>query len=101
MRDYISQEDEIDNMKRHVSKCFEKNIDEAFIRRSIDSVTDLEPFRRIAREQDLQAAKEDTQIIYKAFEIHQTSIDAKDQQSFWDFHRWMNYIDKALNPDES
>jgi len=100
MRDYISQEDEIDNMKRHVSKCFEKNIDEAFIRRSIDSVPDLEPFRRITREQDLVAANEKTQIINKIFEIRQASIDAKDQRSFWDFHKWMNYIDKALNPDE-
>jgi hypothetical protein len=101
MRDSISVEDETENMRNHVSKCFDKNIDEAFIRPSCDRATPLDPFRRIARESDLAAAKEETQILYNEIPVHKIPQESdKIYQSFWDFHKWMNYIDKALKPNE-
>lgn len=102
MRDSISQEDEIENMRSHVSKCYEKNIDEAFIRPSADGAATSEPFRRIAREADLAAAKEETQIVYEDFPVHEiprASTETTNHQSFWIFHKWMCYIDKALNSE--
>jgi hypothetical protein len=88
-------------MRNHVSKCFDKNIDEAFIRPSNDGATPLDPFRRIAREADLAAAKEETQILYNEIPVREIRQESdKIHQSFWDFHKWMNYIDKALKPNE-
>jgi len=101
MRDSISAEDETANMMNHVSKCFEKNIDEAFVRPSNDREAALDPFRRIAREADLAAAKEETQIIYDEFPVREIPQESdKIHQSFWGLHKWMNYIEKVLKPNE-
>ena len=108
MRDQISVEDEVENMRSHLSKCFDKNIDEAFMAPSI--APESEPFRRISTKHDLKWAKQETQIIYedhlplheipKVNEANPINPLGKSSQSFLDFHKWMTYIEKALNPNE-
>ena len=111
LRDCISKEDELTNMKDHVSRCFEKDIDEAILRptklaEGSDDDEPPEPFRRIATESDLTQARLDTRIVYEDFPLHEFARKTMDpdadkqSQSFWTFHKWMNYIDTALNPTE-
>ena len=97
LRDRISEDDEISNMREHLSKCYDKDISEAFIRPNF--IRRSEPFRRIASEADLLAAKEETKIDHDIFSLV-THKKGKQNQSFWDFHKWMVYIDKTLNPNE-
>ena len=106
LRDCISKEDELLNMRDHVSRCFEKNIDDAILRPSKESANKPEPFRRIATESDLQNARQETRIVYEDFPLHDftrnKAVDPdgdRQSQSFWAFHRWMNYIDSAMKPD--
>lgn len=108
MRDQISAEDEVENMRSHLSKCFDKNIDEAFMAPSI--APESEPFRRISTKHDLKLAKQETRIVYedhlplheipKVNESNPINPLGKSSQSFLDFHKWMTYIEKALNSNE-
>jgi hypothetical protein len=113
LRDVISEKDEIENMRHHLTKCFKKGIEEAFIRPEVVQDGFVEPFRRISRESDLLAAQEEIQIVYETKEEN-SSINnksnnnsklssfpgSKPHQSFWDFHKWLHYIDKAMKPNE-
>lgn len=97
MRDTISLDDEMENMRDHLSRCYDKGIDEAFIFPT-KSESAPEPFRRIATESDLLAAEEETEIEKKYPLI--VNKDVSNVQSFLGFHRWMDYIDKTLNSKE-
>lgn len=63
LRDVVSKEDEIDNMRDHISRCFEK--DAAVVRghdSSSDNAHDEElpsPFRRILRDDDVLSITEE------------------------------------------
>eukprot|EP00557_Chaetoceros_sp_GSL56_P013907 CAMPEP_0176484192 /NCGR_PEP_ID=MMETSP0200_2-20121128/4323_1 /TAXON_ID=947934 /ORGANISM="Chaetoceros sp., Strain GSL56" /LENGTH=506 /DNA_ID=CAMNT_0017880649 /DNA_START=798 /DNA_END=2318 /DNA_ORIENTATION=+ len=129
LRDAISEEDEMENMRRHLTKCFNKGIEEAFIRPPVTMHDGyiMEPFRRISRESDLLAAQEEIQIVYEHREEQRenspqlqggsnnnklsniagigmststTAGSSKPHQSFWDFHKWLHYIDQAMKPNE-
>lgn len=115
MRDTISEQDEIENMRHHLTKCFKKGIEEAFIRPSVGVHGGVvEPFRRISRESDLLAAQEEIQIVYETGEDKSSLTNSGDKfsgigisstnkalhQSFWDFHKWLHYIDKVMKPNE-
>jgi hypothetical protein len=89
LRDSISEKDEIENMKNHLSKCYKKDIDEAFIfrpsTRAPVTAADVacskadygagnkngggfvEPFRRISRHSDLQAQQEEILIVSELY----------------------------------
>ena len=110
LRDSISKDDEAENTRIHLNRCFQKNIDEAFLGvKSHKDPEDPEPFRRIATEADLETAMRDTQILYDhhAFPVHKIPKFGewmeKEQNdvisSFLNFHRWMNYVDRALKPN--
>lgn len=107
MRDTISAEDEMQNMRDHLSRCLEKDIDEAILGTYDASDVELscppEPFRRIATEADLEAATQERQIVYKDLMIgdvvKKTSsaiVNVKDE-SFWGFQKWMRNVDDAMN----
>lgn len=104
LRDVISEEDELHNMRDHIGRCFDKSIDDAILKPAVAKNEEVpEPFRRIATKDDLVAAKQDTRIVYSDFPIHDFSKKNKDphddrqSQSFWAFHKWMHYIDNKLN----
>jgi hypothetical protein len=110
LRDSISKDDEAENTIMHLNRCFQKNIDEAFLGvKSQKGNEDPEPFRRIATEADLETAMRDTQIVYdhNSFPVHKISnlggwMDKEQNDmisSFLNFHRWMNYVDRALKPN--
>jgi hypothetical protein len=93
LRDTISVEDEVQNMREHLTKCFDKNIETAFMRPRTNERP--EPFRRILREGDLDAAKKQSTSL-------ETLLPKKENEgyskfSFWAFHKWKNYIDNVLN----
>ena len=107
MRDSISIDDELENMKDHLTRCYDKGIEAAFVRPSPSEMqSSAEPFRRIATESDLEAAKEETKVATKEFAIpgllgkDKDGDTATSAQAFWGFHKWMNYIDKTLKSKE-
>lgn len=110
LRDSISNDDEAENIRMHLNRCFQKTIDEAFLGvKSQKGNEDPEPFRRIATEADLETAMRDTQIVYDhhSFPVHKIPnlggwMDKEQNDmvsSFLNFHRWMNYVDRALKPN--
>lgn len=109
LRDSISKDDEAENTRLHLNRCFQKNIDEAFLGNTQKDHEDPEPFRRIATEADLETAMRDTQIVYDhhSFPVHKIPkigdwVDKEQNDlisSFLNFHRWMNYVDRALKPN--
>jgi len=100
MRDTISEEDEIQNMREHLSACFEKDIDSAFIGPEKE-VERKEPFRRILREDDLVSAQEEVQITYDFSHLMPKSASFINSSKFsiWAIHKWKNYIDAVLKPN--
>lgn len=107
MRDSISIDDELENMKDHLTRCYDKGIEAAFVRPSTSEMqSSAEPFRRIATESDLEAAKEETKVATREFAIpgllgkDKDGDTAASAQAFWGFHKWMNYIDKTLKSKE-
>lgn len=107
LRDSISKEDEMENTRRHLSKCYQKKIDDVILGLVHQEEDDPEPFRRIATEADLEAAMRDTAIFYSDY-VPVQPIPRKEEtldqdqngmiSSFLNFHRWMNYVDSALKP---
>lgn len=91
MRDTISEDDELQNTREHLSRCFDKSIDTAFIRPTVQERPD--PFRRIQRQEDLVTASEETEVVMNHAV---TSLINTDKYSFWDLHKWKTYIDSVL-----
>ncbi len=110
MRDIISVEDELENMKDHLNRCFNKEMDTSSMRPSKkqkeenlvmerDQETLVEnPFRRILREQDLSAAEDDVYMKYEYQKWVPNPSKSDTKFSFWAFHKWMRYIDSVLKP---
>lgn len=100
MRDILSHEDEMQNMREHLSRSSNKSIAEAFIGPTYTE-TVMEPFRRISTESDLQAAQLETEIVMKEFPLllPNTNFDRDVIQTFWSCHKWMNCIEYALKKE--
>ena len=108
MRDLISVEDEVQNMKDHLERCFEKDFDHSSSPKKPTATTEtgetkkLEPFRRILREDDLISAEENLHLKYEYQKwIPGTSKNSESKFSFWAFHKWKRYIDAVLKPPKS
>jgi hypothetical protein len=52
LRDIVSKEDEVENMRNHVARCFDMDM-EACLARLQDPNSNFEPFRRIATQDEL------------------------------------------------
>mmetsp|Transcript_27327 Transcript_27327/g.41141 ORF Transcript_27327/g.41141 Transcript_27327/m.41141 type:complete len:453 (-) Transcript_27327:138-1496(-) len=106
MRDIISVEDELENMKDHLTRCFNKDMDTSSMRPSKkqkeenlkEQETERDPFRRILREQDLSAAEDDLYLKYEYQKWVPSTSKDDTKFSFWAFHKWFNYLDSVLKP---
>jgi hypothetical protein len=104
MRDVIRVEDDIvenmkvENMKDHLTRCYEKDMDDSFFVRSkrkassstsTSSSSRKEEVRRISKKNDLLAAQEEEE----RFQPRQD-----DTNNFFALHKWMRYIDSVIKP---
>ena len=78
LRDPISKEDEVENMRSHVERCFGMDMTESLARQESNAL-DSEPFRRIPTKEDL-----------KLFEQEATGSR---RFNFWNGFRWSKYFD--------
>jgi hypothetical protein len=88
LRDTISRQDELENMRSHLEQCMDMDMTTCIARSFSDS---KEPFRRILRESDLQ-------------EMEQKSCGTLEPkvQSFpklFNVQMWKNYINDVLSDD--
>jgi hypothetical protein len=88
LRNIISKEDELENMRDHVSRCFGTDLTESLGRQ--DVAQGLEPFRRISLQEDL---------------MNLGTVEPKDDASsrfnFWQLHTWRQHIDDVLRDDNN
>uniref|UniRef100_A0A7S4ASI2 Uncharacterized protein n=2 Tax=Pseudo-nitzschia australis TaxID=44445 RepID=A0A7S4ASI2_9STRA len=83
LRNTISREDEIENMREHVSRCFDMDLSTAIARQQ-DPYIVHEPLRRILTQEELE------------------KVDAQFKQGgrknlFLQIGKWRNYIDQVLD----
>ena len=90
LRDTISKEDELENMREHVARCFDMDMTTSIARYHAEQ--GQEPFRRIAKEEDLKALDDDKSV---------ESKDNGDSFQFWQLNKWRQYLDNVLRDDSS
>jgi hypothetical protein len=83
MRDIMAKEDEIENMRDHVSRCFEMDMTTCLARQQ--DPDNFEPFRRISTQTELD-------MVEKSLKQSKTSTF-----NFWQVNKWKEYIDKTLD----
>lgn len=85
LRDIISEEDAVENMREHVKRCFEVDMTTSIARQHCGHVT--EPFRRIKREADLRKIEE---------EEEESESKPSMMYGFLDFRRWKSSFGDAF-----
>lgn len=85
LRDTISKEDEIENMRSHISRCFNMDLSTAIARQQDPS--NREPLRRISTMKDLVEAER------RAKEANRGNI-------FFQMSKWRDYIDSVLDSNK-
>ena len=88
LRDIISKEDELENMRNHLEECLEMDMTTS-IARSL-SESHEESFRRIRREKELRDLMEE-----QATSSRQTGF-----ANFFNVQKWRVYLDDVLNRDK-
>ncbi|KAL3927251.1 MAG: hypothetical protein SGARI_005373 [Bacillariaceae sp.] len=83
LRDTISKEDEIENMRNHLDRCFNMDLSTA-IARQHHAIDFDEPLRRIATRDDLKEAEQ------RIKENNRGNI-------FYQMSKWRDYIDQVLD----
>lgn len=83
LRNTISKEDEIENMRDHITKCFNMDLSTA-IARQHHAASIEEPLRRIATQEDLEEAERRIQ------ESNRGNI-------FYQMTKWREYIDQVFD----
>ena len=83
LRDTISKEDEIENMRNHLTRCYEMDLSTAIARQQ-HAVDIDEPLRRIATQGDLEEAEQ------RIKESNRGNI-------FYQMSKWREYIDQVLD----
>lgn len=96
LRNVLSREDELQNMREHLARCLDTDMTDSLARQCAGQVTE-EPFRRIASQKDLeqweQAQKK------KAGDFVRGKDNAANNGRawrFWQVHKWKQYIDRML-----
>jgi hypothetical protein len=85
LRDIISKEDEMENMRDYLARCFDMDRTESLARHYAKQ--EKEPFRRIALKQDLENLDQ---------EHTPTTLEPKTSFNFWQVGKWRQYIDGIL-----
>eukprot|EP00980_Cylindrotheca_fusiformis_P020456 scaffold7504_cov97-Cylindrotheca_fusiformis.AAC.9 len=83
LRDTLSKEDEIENMREHIACCFDMDMTTCLARQQDPS--NFEPLRRITLQKDLDKAEE-----------HMRK-DPKERKFLWQLYKWKKYIDQSLD----
>eukprot|EP00539_Tryblionella_compressa_P009305 CAMPEP_0178781364 /NCGR_PEP_ID=MMETSP0745-20121128/2564_1 /TAXON_ID=913974 /ORGANISM="Nitzschia punctata, Strain CCMP561" /LENGTH=91 /DNA_ID=CAMNT_0020438707 /DNA_START=137 /DNA_END=412 /DNA_ORIENTATION=+ len=83
LRNTISKEDEIENMRNHICRCFDMDLSTAIARQQDPSFTD-EPLRRITTQEELEEAEK------RVTEANRGNI-------FYQMSKWRKYIDQVLD----
>jgi hypothetical protein len=90
MRDTLSKEDELENMREHLMLCLSLEMTDS-LARVVAGQTSNEPFRRISREKDLKLMENEIQ----------GAQDRSNRFKFWNVHKWPAYmIDGVLGHDK-
>jgi hypothetical protein len=89
LRDTISKEDEVENMRDHLEQCVDMDMTTS-IARSLSQTQDI-AFRRIRREKELK------QLEKKAVANELPAIGFAD---VFNVNKWKNYINEVLNADD-
>ena len=82
LRNIISKEDEVENMREHVTRCFDMDLSTAIARQQ-DPLTTDEPLRRITTQEELEQVEERMKNGHKSI--------------FFQIGKWRNYIDQVLD----
>ena len=82
LRDVLSKEDEVENMRAHVTRCFDMDMTTCIARQQDPS--NFEPFRRIKTQKELDEAE----MRFKKSLPH---------NNLWQLLQWKKFIDKVLD----
>ena len=95
LRDVISREDEVDNMRDHLTRCFEMDMTTSIAREQQRSQTgaSTEPFQRIKRQGDLEMLNNGV--------LASSSKKNGNVFQFWRANKWKQYIDRMLGVDDT
>jgi len=88
LRDIISKEDELQNMREHVARCFDMDMTTSIARYHAEQ--GQEPFCRIAKEKDLKALDQTLEPKENGDSFH-----------FWQVHKWRQYLDNVLRDENN
>jgi hypothetical protein len=91
LRDVLSKEDEVENMRSHVARCFEMDLSMCIARQHTENT--LEPFRRIPTLHDLETMEE----LSKKENTLPSSSSASPLDIFSQLKKWRSYIDQVLD----
>jgi hypothetical protein len=86
LRDIISKEDEMENMREHLARCFDM-VWSSLAQQHAEEET--EPFRRIALKQDLEGLEQEKS----------PTLEPKTSFNFWQVGKWRQYIGDVLRDD--
>lgn len=89
LRDTISKEDEVENMRDHLERCMDMDVTTS-IARSLTQSHDTN-FRRIAGAKELKKLKE------KTIDEEPTTVGFGD---VFNVHKWRNYFDSVFNSND-
>ena len=95
LRDVISDEDEVDNMREHLSRCYDLDSTTPPVRqrsRRARKEPSADTFRRIHRQNDLE-------VLSQQFDVDSKATSGSIFQ-FWRASKWRKYIDRVLGHDE-
>lgn len=87
LRNTISREDEVENMRDHLARCFDMDLSTAIARQQ-DPFTIDEPMRRITTQDELEQVEE---------RLKQSDRGT----NFFRMGKWRNYIDQVLDKKKS
>lgn len=90
LRNVISEEDTLENMRDHLERCFDMDMTESLAR--FHAQQGQEPFRRISKAEDLQAPNAGNGLLPVSFE-------GDTSKSFWQVPNWNQLMDSVLGED--
>jgi Cyclin D1 binding domain len=103
LRDTISQEDELENMRDYLTRCFDMDRTDSLARYHSTEQHGPEPFRRIAQQLDLEALQmkmlTGLPSSPPAPPIPEANSIGATQFNFWNVHKWRQYIVDSILAD--
>lgn len=82
LRDTLSQEDELENMRNHLNRCYDMDLSTCIARQQ--DPTNFEPLRRITTQEELD-------------EMEQRFKKQTERNIFFQINKWRKYIDQTLD----